>query len=290
MKDFTDKVVVVTGGASGVGRALGVAFAKEKAQVVLIDIQQENLDKTISELHKEGLSNVIGMQADVTSDESMQQLAQQCFKKFGVVHVLFNNAGVGLSEAARPLWTLPNKDWEWGFAVNTLGAVNGIRAFLPSMIEGGEEGLVINTSSGNGGITSLPTTPIYAASKAALTSLTETLHYQLLKANAKIKAAVMFPGPHVINSGILSSAKSRPPKFADATLASGKIYNNFKELADATGVEFQLTEPEEVAEYTLSSIKRGEFWIMPDDYSKSLDKMQERTDDILQRRVPKLPE
>lgn len=290
MQDFKNKVVVITGGASGVGRALGVAFAKEQAKVVLVDIQQQNLDKTVSELQAQGFSNITGLQADVTSDVSMQSLADACFMQFGNVHILFNNAGVGLSEAARPLWTLPAKDWDWGFAVNTLGAVNGIRAFVPRMMSSNEECLVVNTSSGNGGITSLPTTPIYAASKAALTSLTETLHYQLLKAQSKVKAAVMFPGPHVINSGILNSAQSRPERFAAQSGSTGKTYSNFKELTAATGIEFELTEPEEVAEYTLRGIQAGQFWIMPDDYNKTLDKLKVRTDDILQRRTPALPE
>ena len=173
MKEFAGKVVVITGGASGVGRALGIAFAQEQAQVVLVDIRQETLDNTVAELQAMGLLAVTGLQADVTNDGSMQALAEQCFSRFGAVHILFNNAGVGLGEASRPLWTLPARDWDWGLAVNTLGAVNGIRAFVPRMLDSGEECLVVNTSSGNGGITSLPTTPIYAASKAALTSLTE---------------------------------------------------------------------------------------------------------------------
>ena len=290
MKEFAGKVVVITGGASGVGRALGIAFAQEQAQVVLVDIRQETLDNTVAELQAMGLLAVTGLQADVTNDGSMQALAEQCFSRFGAVHILFNNAGVGLGEASRPLWTLPARDWEWGLAVNTLGAVNGIRAFVPRMLDSDEECLVVNTSSGNGGITSLPTTPIYAASKAALTSLTETLHYQLLKVGAKVKAAVMFPGPHVINSGILASAQARPERFSAVHTQPAKEYKSFHELAAATGVTFDLTEPEEVAAYTLKAIKEDKFWIMPGDYNNTLDKLKRRTEDILLRRTPAFPE
>lgn len=289
MESFVDKVVVITGGASGVGRALGVDFAKEGAKVVLVDINQNNLDKTQAELKEDGLK-VTCMTADVTSSESMQALADQCFEQFGNVHILFNNAGVGLGEASRPIWTLPEKDWDWGIAVNALGAVNGIRAFVPRMIESGEEGLVVNTSSGNGGITSLPTTPIYAASKAALTSITEVLHYQLLAAESKIKAAVMYPGPHVINSAILDSRSSRPERYSNDGENAPKGYKTFKELTAATGLEFELTEPYEVAEYTLRAIKNDMFWIMPDDCERSFEKLRTRTNDILERRTPEIPE
>ena len=182
MKSFEAKTVVITGGANGVGRALGIAFAAARANVVLVDIHSDNLDATIAEL---ALDNISGMQADVTDPASMEALAARCFETHGCVHVLVNNAGVGLGEATRPMWTLPPKDWDWGLAVNTLGPVNGIRAFVPRMVQSGEECVVVNTSSGNGGLTSLPTTPIYAASKAALTSLTEVLQLQLVKAGRR---------------------------------------------------------------------------------------------------------
>lgn len=287
MKDFKDKTVVITGGASGVGRALGEAFSAEQANVVLVDINAENLDNTVSDI---GAENITGITADVTSPESMQALADECFTRFGNVHILINNAGVGLGEAARPIWTLPPKDWEWGFAVNTYGAVNGIRAFLPRMLENNEEGVIVNTSSGNGGMTSLPTTPIYAASKAAMTSLTEVLHFQLIKQQAKIRAAAMFPGPHVVNTGILNSAQSRPEKFSNESSNKPKAYTSFEDLAKSSGVEFELIEPAEVAEYTLRGILNGDFWIFPDDYNKQFEKVSQRTEDILNRRNPEFPE
>jgi len=289
MKDYKNKTVVITGGASGVGRALGVLFAEEDANVVLVDINQENLDKTVAELKAQNL-NVDAKAADVTSPESMDALADYCFEKYGNVHVLMNNAGVGLGEAARPLWTLPAKDWDWGFAVNTLGPVNGIRSFVPRMMENGEEGLIVNTSSGNGGLNSLPTTPIYAASKAAMTSLTEVLHYQLTKAESKVKAAVMFPGPHVVNSNILNSGHSRPDRFSNESTSKPKAYTSFKDLAEASGVEFNLTEPEEVAAYTVAQMKEGNFWIMPPEYDESKEKFMARCKEIIDQVTPAYPE
>ncbi len=290
MKNFKNKTVVITGGASGVGRALGILFAQEEANVVLVDINQESLDKTVAELKADNL-NVDAKTADVTSPESMDALADYCFEKYDNVHLLMNNAGVGLGEAARPIWTLPAKDWDWGFAVNTLGPVNGVRAFLPRMMELGEEGLVVNTSSGNGGFNSLPTTPIYAASKAAMTSYTEVLHYQLLKAESKIKVAIMFPGPHVVNSNILNSAHARPDRFAGEGVNKPKAYTSFEDLTKATGIEFNLTEPMDVALYTVDQIKAGHFWILPpEDYDEQKQKIIERAKGIVEQVTPLYPE
>ena len=137
----------------------------------------------------------------------------------------------------------------------------------------------------------MPTTPIYAASKAALTSLTEVLHFQLSKASAKVKAAVMYPGPHVINSNILNSAHARPERFVHDQANKPKQYTSFKDLAEASGVEFALTEPEEVAAYTIEQIKQGKFWIMPPEgYDETLAKLKARTDSMVQGTIPVYPE
>lgn len=290
MENFKGKTVVITGGASGVGRALGILFAQGEANVVLVDINQENLDKTVADLKAEGLE-VDAKAADVTSPESMDALADYCFERYDNVHILMNNAGVGLGEAARPIWTLPAKDWDWGFAVNALGPVNGVRSFLPRMMASNKECLVVNTSSGNGGFNSLPTTPIYAASKAAMTSFTEVLHYQLLKAESKVKVAIMFPGPYVVNSNILNSAHARPDRFSTEGVSKPKEYTSFKDLTKATGIEFNLTEPMDVALYTVDQIKQGNFWILPPEgYDEQKQKILNRAQNIVQQVTPVYPE
>jgi NAD(P)-dependent dehydrogenase (short-subunit alcohol dehydrogenase family) len=290
MQDFNNKTVVITGGASGVGRALGILFAQDNANVVLVDINQDALDKTVAELNADGLK-VDAKAADVTSPDSMDALADYCFTTYGNVHILMNNAGVGLGEAARPIWTLPAKDWDWGFAVNTQGPVNGVRAFLPRMMASDEDCLVVNTSSGNGGFNSLPTTPIYAASKAAMTSYTEVLHYQLLKAESKVKVAIMFPGPHVVNSNILNSAHARPERFSGEGVNKPKEYTSFEDLTKATGIEFNLTEPMDVALYTVEQIKQGNFWILPPEgYDEQKQKILDRAKNIVNQITPIYPD
>ncbi|MBQ49550.1 MAG: SDR family oxidoreductase [Zetaproteobacteria bacterium] len=287
MLEFKDKTAVVTGAAHGVGRALVFAFAKEGMNVVLADINQDSLNNTLTELQREGYNNCLAVKTDVTDLESVVNLAKESFNAFGKVHILCNNAGVGLAESKRKIWTLPNKDWDWGFAVNTMGAVNGIQAFVPKMLEMDEECHLINTSSSNGGLTSLATTPIYAASKAAVTSLTEVLHYQLLEEKSKLKASVMFPGPHLVNTNILNSNISRPERFSAENGKKPGAYVDMKELAKSAGIAFKLTEPEEVATYTLEGIRQDQFWILPPS-EKQDKKLQDRTNSILQRKNPQL--
>jgi NAD(P)-dependent dehydrogenase (short-subunit alcohol dehydrogenase family) len=170
--DYQGKTAVITGGASGVGRCMCELFAREGMNVVMADVEAVALEQAANELSSQGLS-VIGIHYDVTDPDSMDQLAERSVAEFGNIHILCNNAGVGIKEAQRRMWTLTPNDWTWGFNVNVLGIANGIRAFVPGMLAHGEAGHVINTSSGNGGLSSLPTTPIYASTKAAVTSMSE---------------------------------------------------------------------------------------------------------------------
>ena len=283
MRDFSGKVAVVTGGASGVGRAIASKLAGDGARVVIADVDAESIGRTREELADQGLS-VDGMDVDVTRAESVDALAKRVFAKYGNVHLLFNNAGVGIKEAKRRIWTIPEKDWQWTYSVNVIGITNGIRSFVPTMLQRGEEGHVINTSSGNGGIASLPTTPVYASSKAAVTSLTEVLHFQFLMDRAKLQAHLLFPGPHLVNTNILNSDRVRPEAFRIEGQAPA-TYLDMKALAESAGVEFKLTEPEEVADMAIEGVREGRFWILSK-LGKSDERLRTRTESILGRENP----
>ena len=285
MDDFNGRTAVVTGGASGVGRCLCEIFAKAGMNVVMADIELSALDAATAAMRDRGF-NVTGVQADVTDPTSMDALAMRSKELYGNVHILCNNAGVGIKEAQRRIWTLTPNDWSWGFSVNVMGIANGIRSFVPTMLEHGEQGHVVNTSSGNGGLTSMPTTPIYASSKAAVTSMTEVLNYQLLMEGAQLQAHVLFPGPHLVNTNILNSMRNRPTDLSDGEELES--YTAMSDLAKATGIkDFQLTEPEEVAEDCLEGIKNNRFWILPAS-EKTDTKLRDRTDNILRRSNPTL--
>jgi NAD(P)-dependent dehydrogenase (short-subunit alcohol dehydrogenase family) len=281
MQDLKGRVAVVTGGASGVGRAIGARLVAEGAKVVLADINQERLDEAAADLG----GGTVGLKVDVTKEESVQALADQVFERHGAVHLLFNNAGVGLGEAQRKIWTLPLNDWRWGIDVNVLGVVHGIKAFVPRMLESGEEGVVINTSSTNGGLRSLPNTPIYAATKAAVTSISEVLYQQLLREGGKVRAAVLFPGPHTVNTSIMASRRVRPTEYAGDTPEPPVAYETMQDLVRTTGLKLQLTEPEEVADFAVDGVRAGRFWLLPE--SEEGDKMiRVRTDGLLARADP----
>lgn len=283
--DFRGKTAVITGGASGVGRCMCELFARQGMNVVMADVEAAALESASAQLREEGLS-VVGVQADVTSPESMAALEAASREAFGNVHILCNNAGVGIKEAQRRMWTLTANDWDWGFGVNVMGVANGVRAFVPNMLAHGEAGHIVNTSSGNGGLVSMPTTPIYASTKAAVTSMTEVLHYQLLMEGAALQAHVLFPGPHLVNTNILSSMRNRPEHLRDDD--EPVAYTTMADLAKASGLkDLQLTEPEEVAETCLAGIRAGKFWILP--ASKSNDaQLRARTENILARENPSL--
>ncbi len=284
MEDFENRIAVITGGASGVGRAIGQLLAERGARVVLADIDQEGLDATAAAIGPPG-SEVVGFQVDVTKEESVEALAERVYDRFGAVHLLFNSVGVGLGEAKKDIWTLPVNDWRWGIDVNVLGVVHGIRAFVPRMLASGEEGVVINTSSANGGLRSLPNTPIYAATKAAVTSISEVLYQQLLRAGDKVRAAVLFPGPHTVNTSIMASRRVMPREYAGDGPEEPVAYRTMEDLVKTTGLKLQLTEPEEVAAFAIASIQQGKFWLLPES-KEGDDLFKARVDTILSRRNP----
>jgi NAD(P)-dependent dehydrogenase (short-subunit alcohol dehydrogenase family) len=259
------RVAVVTGGASGIGRAMGERFAAEGMHVVLGDVEAPALDATVAELRGRGL-DVTGVTTDVADYDSVVALRDAALSAHGGVHVLCNNAGVGAGAEGR-MWDHELNDWRWALGVNVWGVIHGIKAFLPGMVERGEPGHVVNTSSGNGGIAPLPSTPIYALTKSAVVTLSESLHAQLQASGAgeRIGASVLFPGPHMLRTGLFSSWRNRPPELANATPRSTPpttIESFEKRMADA-GVEIAYTPVEEVADRVVEAIRHRTFWILP---------------------------
>ena len=286
MKEFAGKVAVVTGGASGVGRALGARLARAGMKVVLADVEAPALDRTAAELARETGADVSGVVCDVTRFEAVEALERAAVAKHGKVHVLCNNAGVGAQEDA-PLWELPLSDWRWTFAVNVWGVIHGITAFLPGMLAHGEAGHVMNTSSGNGGLVLVAGTPIYSASKAAVSAITETLHLQLVQQKAKLRAHVLYPGPHIVTSNIFDARRNRPAEFTREVpqKAPPITLDTIRSLAKLGGVELQTTTPEEVAEHAFQGLLDDAYYILPSS-PESEARLRERFDNVLQRRNP----
>lgn len=281
MKDFKDKVAVVTGGASGVGRCLAQQLAADGAKVVITDINADKLAATAADLMADQpAGSVEGIASDVTQEDSVKALADKVFAKYGRVDMLFNNAGVGLADMRSPFWDLPMKDWQWGYGVHVMGPVHGIKAFVPRMIEQDGEGVVVNTTSGNGALHSLPNTPIYSSSKAALTSLTEVLYAQLKDKAPHIKVGILFPGPRLVNTGLLDSP--RPDEYRDPSnpLPKGVAMSDLAERMG--GVE--MTEPDDVAAYCLECVRKDQFWMLHPE--SGMDGFEARVSSIRDRKNP----
>jgi NAD(P)-dependent dehydrogenase (short-subunit alcohol dehydrogenase family) len=283
MKDFNGKLVVVTGGASGVGFAIGEALAKQGAKVVLTDIEQDSLENSSALLTNQSL-DVFCKVADVSNVDSMQELADWCQEEHGPVHLLFNNAGVAPAELL-PIWETKPNDWQWAYGVNVMGVLHGIQAFVPGMLAHGEESRVINTCSGNGAFINLPSTPIYTSSKASVSSITEVLKLQLEQADANVKVSILFPGPHTVRTKLFSAERNRPEELArDPNAPEHPISSveDMLEMMSSMGIEMETTEPEEVASFCLSQIQEGNYWINPVN-DKSEQAFKDRVESIISR-------
>jgi len=283
MENFTGKLAVITGGASGVGFAIGEALAKEGAKVILTDIEAASLETSAKALTDQSL-DVHFKVADVSNPESMMQLAAWCESEHGSVHLLFNNAGVAPAELL-PIWQTKPNDWQWAFGVNVMGVLHGIQAFVPAMMAHGEDARIINTCSGNGAFINLPSTPIYTSSKASVSSITEVLKLQLEQAESNIKVSILFPGPHTVRTKLFSAERNRPEELARDPNAPDHPISSVEdmlEMMSSMGIEMETTEPEEVASFCLGEIKKSNYWINPVN-EKSEQAFKDRVESILAR-------
>jgi NAD(P)-dependent dehydrogenase (short-subunit alcohol dehydrogenase family) len=261
---FRDRVVVITGGASGIGRALGERFAAEGARVVLADVERDRLDQTAAELGKDAAGEVVGIQADVTEPDSVEALAAAVYERFGAVHVLINNAGVG-APSGKPWETTPN-DWRWVHSVNVFGVAYGVQAFVPRMLAAGEPGYVINTASGDGVVNPLPGASVYAASKAAVATLTECLAAQLTADGAPIGVSLFLPGGGLLDTGLWTADRNRPGELARERPRSTPAITvaALVEMAKAKGHELRLQPLDALADQVITGITAGTYLITSD--------------------------
>ena len=260
MQDLEGKVAVITGGAGGIGKALAEELVAEGVKIVVADVQEDLIEATTAELNERG--EAIGVTADVSDPVSMEALADRTWERFGGCHLLFNNAGVG-APAAKPWASTPN-DWRWVFNVNVLGVANGVQAFVPRMIDAGEEGYVVNTSSPNGGISHLPTAAVYAASKAAVSSFTETLQNQFLADGLNLRASVFYPSGGLLRTGMWEAEKLRPADFTRERPRESEPMTvaKLEAMAEKGGYQLPWQDLNELARTVIEGIKAEQFLIM----------------------------
>jgi NAD(P)-dependent dehydrogenase (short-subunit alcohol dehydrogenase family) len=283
--DLSGKVAVVTGGAAGIGRGITEALLDEGARVVVADVEEPVLDLAIKELSE--LGQVRGVVTDVSSPASVEALAADVFATEGACHLLFNNAGVTSGGGGRP-WEQEANDWTWCFSVNVFGVANGMLSFVPRMIESGEPGVVVNTSSMDGGIAPVPYASVYASSKAAISCLSEALAHQLIAAGTELRAAVFYPSGGLLDTGLWTAQRNRPRELARVKPrppAPGTTFEEFKEQMAAAGRAVDIMDLHELGRFCVAGVKRGDF-IIGHGLDESAALLHRRADAIGQGQLP----
>jgi NAD(P)-dependent dehydrogenase (short-subunit alcohol dehydrogenase family) len=260
MQEVAGKVAVVTGGASGIGLALARAFLNEGMTVVIADIEQEALDASLALLSPNG--SVSGIRTDVSNFESVEALADAVYRAHGACHILCNNAGVGAPSSK--VWATTPNDWRWVFGVNVTGVVNGILAFVPRMLEGGQEGHVVNTSSPDGPISPLSSASVYAASKAAVSTITECLAAQFVADGTHLRASVFYPSGGLMRTGLWTAERTRPPELARERPreTTAMTIEDLEAMAQKAGRELQFQSLDELADVVVAGIRDERFVMM----------------------------
>ena len=242
LEHLAGKVAVVTGGASGIGKGIAQALIAEGMKVVISDIEQGALDATAAEI------GAVGVRCDVSSIDSVQALADEARRRFGTVHVLCNNAGVG---SGAKVADMKPADWDWILSVNLRGVINGVQAFLPMLQANPDGGHIVNTASMSG-LRVRPMAGGYAVTKFGIVALSETLALELGVEGSLVGVTVLCPG--MVRTNIKSSLRNRPGDHAAGAFADSDLEQT--EL----GARMRWIDPIDVGHIVVRAIKQGDLY------------------------------
>ena len=268
MDSLNGRVSVVTGGGSGIGRALAEAFAREGARVVVADLDEAGMADVVGPIRARG-GEALAVRTDVTDLASVQALADRAFGAFGRVHVLCNNAGVALWGG---LETATHRDWQWVLGVNVWGVIHGLEAFLPRMIAQKEPGHIVNTAS-MAGLVATRGLGIYNTSKYAVVGLSETLAKDLKPYGIGVSVLC----PMGVSTKIRASERNRP----------SHLKNDQPSRAEPVELMGRYLAPDTVAEMVLGAILRNEVYVITHDEGlEPLRRRFERMEQAIRQRKP----
>jgi NAD(P)-dependent dehydrogenase (short-subunit alcohol dehydrogenase family) len=280
--DFNNKTAVLTGAGSGFGLECARIGARLGMNLVLVDVQQDALDRAAQELQAAGAA-VLAQRVDVSNAAAMDALGQAVQARFGAPHFVFNNAGVG---SGGLIWENSAKDWEWVLGVNVMGVAHGVRVFTPMMLAAAAQdpdyqGHIVNTAS-MAGLLNAPNMGIYNVSKHAVVALSETLYQDLALVTDQISASVLCP--YFVPTGISQSHRNRP---ADATPVKPTRSQLIGQAMSDKAVGSGRVSAADVAQKVFDAMAAGQFYIYS--HPKAIGSVQVRLEDIMLARNPTDP-
>ena len=275
MKEFKDKVAVITGAASGIGQSLAYRCGKEGMKVVISDIDEKRLRRTERKLKREG-SEVLSVRTDVSKPDDIEELAKKTLDTFGAIHLLFNNAGVAIPKLT---WEYELEDWEFVLGINLKGVIYGVRTFIPIMIKQDTECHIVNVSSIEGLLSNGVGGATYGVCKHALVFLSERLTQELEENGPKIKVSVVCPG-FVKTNIFLSSINRLPDEAKDGFFQSEMDEESMKNLQEILEQSPGIM-PDEVADIVFQGIREEKLYILTHKQPVFKEIIKERFDTIL---------
>jgi NAD(P)-dependent dehydrogenase (short-subunit alcohol dehydrogenase family) len=276
MNELSGKVAAVTGAASGLGRAMALAFASEGMDLALADVDEPGLKNTGDLVSSHGVKTY-AMRVDVSKQDQVDEFAARAVAKLKAVHLVCNNAGVAVSGAA---WENSSAEWQWILGVNLWGAVHGVRAFAPRLIAQ-DEGHIVNTAS-VAGLISPPGMGAYCVTKHAVVALSESLHHDLRERGSRVGVSVLCPA--YVPTGIADSERNLPPGISGSEKSTERLA---KEAALRKAVAAGKLSADDVARAVVAAVKENRFYILTHPAIKGA--VRARMEDILEERTPRDP-
>jgi len=283
--EIAGTVAVVTGGAGGIGKGIVGALLRAGSTVVIADIEQSAIDEAVSELSE--LGPVSGVRTDISDESSVKALADHVYETHGKCNLVYNNAGVTSGGGGKPWQQEPN-DWRWCFGVNVFGTAICVSEFVPRMLEGGEPGQVINTSSGDGGFAPVPTASVYAASKAAVSCFTEALHHNLVSEDTQLRASVFYPSGGLLRTGLFTASRNRPDELQRVGEGTGRksmTFDAMKEMLADAGRDVTEANLDELGDFVVTQTAARQYIIIKD-LRETIPLLHRRADAIERMEVP----